>query len=76
MANIRVRVENGKIVGDAPAGLEEGVELELSIADSGDDMTEEELARLSQALEKAWQSVKAGRVRPAEDALADLRSKR
>ncbi len=76
MANLKVRVENGKIVGDAPPGLEEGEELELSIADPGDDLTEEELARLNRALEEAWRSVKEGRVRPAEDALSELRAKR
>ena len=76
MANLKVRVENGKIVGDAPPGLEEGEELELSIADPGDDVTEEELVRLNRALEEAWRSVKEGRVRPAEDALSELRAKR
>ena len=76
MANIKVRVENGRIIGDAPPGFEDGAELELSIADPGDDMTDEELARLNQALEEAWRSVQEGRVRPAEDVLADLRTKR
>lgn len=76
MANIKVRVENGKIIGDAPPGLEEGAELELSIADPEDEMTDEELGRLNQALEEAWRSVKEGRVRPAEDVLGDLRSRR
>ena len=76
MANLKLRVENGKIVGDAPPGLEEGEELELSIADPGDDLTEGELAQLNRALEDAWRAVKEGRVRPAEDALSELRSKR
>jgi hypothetical protein len=75
MSHIRARVENGKIVADAPPGLQDGVELELSIADPGDDMTEEELARLNRALDDAWRSVKEGRVRPAEDVLTDLRSR-
>ena len=56
MDNLKVRVQNGKVVGDAPPGLEEGEELELSIADPGDDLTEEELARLNRALEEAWRS--------------------
>ena len=76
MDNLKVRVQNGKVVGDAPPGLEEGEELELSIADPGDDLTEEELAQLNRALEEAWRSVKEGRVRPAEDVLSKLRSKR
>ena len=76
MSNLKVRVENGKIVGDAPPGLEEGDELELSIADPGDDLTEEELAQLNRALEDAWAAVKEGRVRRAEDVLSELRAKR
>lgn len=76
MANIKVRVEKGKIVGDAPPGFEDGAELELSIADPGDDMTDEELARLNRALEEAWRSVNEGLVRPAKDVLADLRPNR
>ena len=75
MANLKVRVENGKIVGEAPPGLPEGTELELSLADPGDDMTEEELAELNRALEASWRSVKEGRLRPAEDVISDLRSK-
>ncbi|MBN1444453.1 MAG: hypothetical protein JXA90_17200 [Planctomycetes bacterium] len=76
MANIRVRVENGKIVGEAPPGVEEGEEFEISIADPGDDMTDEDLARLNAALDEAWRAVREGRARPAEDVLRDLHSKR
>jgi hypothetical protein len=76
MANLKARIENGKIVGDAPPGLEDGTELELSIADPGDDMTEEDLERLNRALEEAWRSVKAGNVRLADDVLADLRARK
>jgi hypothetical protein len=74
MASIRVRIEQGKIVGEAPPGFQEGDELELSITDPGDDMTEAELARLNCALEDAWRAVQAGRVRPAEELLDELQS--
>ena len=76
MANLKVRVENGKIVGVAPPGLPEGTELELALADPGDEMTEEELEQLNRALEASWRSVQAGRVRPAEEVISELRSKR
>ena len=75
MASFKVRVEGGKLVGTAPPGLPEGTELEVSVADPGDDMTEEELAELNRALEAAWQSVQKGDVRPAEEAIARLRKK-
>jgi len=73
METIKVRVENGNIIGAAPPGLPEGTELELRLADPGDDLTEEELAALNNALEKAWRSVEAGRFRPARDVISDLR---
>ena len=72
MKAIRVRVENGRSSGDAPAGLPEG-EVDLALADADDDMNETELARLNEALERGFESIKAGRFRPARDALADLR---
>ena len=74
MGNIRVRVEAGKLIGDAPPGFEDGTELELTLADPGDEMTSDELNRLNLALEEAWRAIREGRVRPAEDVLRDLRS--
>ena len=66
METIKVRVENGKIVGPAPRGMPEGTELELRIADPGDAMTEDEIAAVNEALAAAWRSVKAGRFRNEE----------
>ncbi len=72
MKAIRVRVENGQITGDAPPGMQDG-EVDLVMADEDDGMTEAELARLNNALERGFQSVKAGRFRPARDVIVDLR---
>jgi hypothetical protein len=72
MKAIRVRVENGRITGDAPPGLPEG-ELDLVLADADDDMPDAELARLNDALERGFEAIKAGGFRPARDAIADLR---
>lgn len=74
MKAIRVRIENGRITGDAPPGLPEG-EVDLVLADSDDEMTEAELARLNDALEHGLEAIKAGRFRPARDAIADLRQR-
>jgi hypothetical protein len=76
MQALKVRVENGKIVGDAPAGFTEGTELELCLAEPEEEMTDEELVALNAALDAAWRSVEAGRVRPAQDVIAGLRSRR
>jgi hypothetical protein len=69
---IRVRVENGRITGDAPAGLPEG-ELELCLAEPDDDMSDAERAQPDEALARGFESIKAGRFRPAADLISDLR---
>jgi hypothetical protein len=72
MKAIRVRVENGRISGEAPEGLPDG-EVDLCLADPDDEMSDEELARLHDALARGFESIKAGRFRPAADVIADLR---
>ena len=69
---IRVRVENGRITGEAPPGLPEG-EVELCLAEPEDEMSDEELARLDEALARGFEAIKAGRFRPAVDVIADVR---
>jgi hypothetical protein len=69
MKAIRVRVENGRITGDAPPGLPDG-EVDLCLADADDDLSEAELARLNEALHRAFEAVQAGRFRPAQDVIA------
>lgn len=76
MQALKVRVKNGKIVGDAPPGFSEGSELELCLAEPEEEMSEEELAALRTALDRAWRSLEAGRFRPAAEVLADLRARR
>jgi hypothetical protein len=72
MKAIRVRIENGRITGEAPPGLPEG-EIDLILADAHEDMSEAELARLNDAFERGFEAIKAGRFRPAREVLADLR---
>ena len=72
MKAIRVRVENGRITGDAPAGLPDG-EVDLCLAEPDDEMSDEELARLNEALARGFASITAGRFRPAADVIADIR---
>jgi hypothetical protein len=74
MSALKVRVEKGRISGQAPAGLPDG-EHELCLAEPEDTMTEAELEELNSALEAAWQSIKAGRYKPAQTVLAELRER-
>ena len=72
MKAIRVRIENGQITGEAPAGLPDG-EVDLCIAEPDDEMSADELVRLNDALARGFESIKAGRFRPAADVISDLR---
>ena len=76
MEALKVRVENGRVVGPAPSGLAEGTELELCLADPEDDMSDEELAALRSALDAGWRSMEAGRYRPASEVVSELRARR
>jgi len=46
---------------------------DLVLADTDDDMSEAELARLNEVLERGFEAIKAGRFRPAREVVADLR---
>jgi hypothetical protein len=72
MKAIRVHVENGRITGEAPPELPDG-EVELRLAEPEDEMSDEELARLDDALARGFESIKAGRFRPAADVIKHLR---
>ena len=72
MKAIRVRVENGRISGDAPPGTPDG-DLELRLAEPEDEMSDEELARLNESLAQGFEQIQAGQVRPAADVIAELR---
>jgi hypothetical protein len=57
---------------DDPTDLPEGTEVELFPADGWDDLDDDDRRRLHEALAASESDVIAGRVRPAEDVLADL----
>jgi hypothetical protein len=76
MNSLKVRVQGGQLVGDAPAGLAEGTELELCLAEPDEEMTEEQARELNRALEAAWRSLESGRARPVADVIAELRALR
>lgn len=59
---------------DEPTDLPEGTVLELVADDEGDDLDATERAALHDAIERAMDAARAGKVRPAADVLAELRS--
>ena len=74
METIKVRVEKGKIVGDAPSGLPDGTELELQIADPADQLSEQDIQAINQNLEAALRSIREGRVFLADDVISESNS--
>ena len=76
MPGFRARVRNGRLVVDEPTELPEGTVLDLVVDDEGDDMDDAERAALDASIALALDAVRAGKVRPAADVVADLRAKR
>jgi hypothetical protein len=76
----KIRVENGRIQIDEPTDLPNGTELYLVPAaplegEQVDDLDDEERAELHQAIREGFDDAKAGRTIPAEQWLAELRSR-
>jgi hypothetical protein len=73
--SIRAKVSSGRLVVDEPTLLPEGTTLNLVVDDEGDDLDDQERAALDAHLVAGWRSAQAGKVRPANELLAELRSK-
>ena len=75
MHALKARVVNGRYVIDEPALLPEGAEVELQLI-GGDDLDDEERARLHAAIEEGLEDADAGRVISMEQSLAEIRALR
>lgn len=75
MSTMRARVQNGRLVLDAPTVLPEGTVLDLVVDDEGDDLDETERAAPNAAISKAWVAVSTGQGRPASEVLSALRKR-
>ncbi|MBN1608271.1 MAG: hypothetical protein JW940_16685 [Polyangiaceae bacterium] len=73
MHALKTRVENGRIRLDQPTNLPDGAEVELVIV-GGDELDDEERARLHEALDEAEADIDAGRVVSEEDVWTALRA--
>ena len=69
------RVENGRIVVDGRTDLPEGTVLHLVLDDDGDDLDEEERARLHAALDEARAELDRGEGVPADDVIDRLEAR-
>lgn len=71
MKGISIRVENGKISGEAPAGLPDG-EYVLALMEPDDETDEAAAAALEAALHRGLDDVRHGRTRAADEFAAEL----
>jgi hypothetical protein len=76
MSPIRATVKDGRLVLNEPTSLPEGTTLDLVVDDGGDSLTPEERKVLDDAIAKAWASAQAGKLRPADQLIAELRARR
>lgn len=76
MGPLRARVKKGRLVLDEPTTLPEGTVIDLVIDDDGDDLTDDELRALHDALSASSRSAEAGHLRPASRILDELRRRR
>jgi hypothetical protein len=63
---LRATVKAGRLVLDEPVDLSEGTVVELMPVDQGDDLDDEDRARLHAALDRSQKDFLAGRGIPAE----------
>ncbi len=74
MQTLKAHVRSGRLVLDEPTEFPEGTVLDLTLADHGDDLDEDERAALHAALDTSWASARAGKTHPAKQILHKLKS--
>jgi hypothetical protein len=72
---LRATVRAGRLVLDEPVELPEGTVVDLMPVDQGDDLDDEDRARLHAALARSHEDFLAGRSVPADRVMAELRAK-
>lgn len=70
---LKARVRGGRLILDEPTELPENSEVELVLADEGDDLDGDDRARLHESLQRSAEQFRAGRGIDANQALAWLR---
>jgi len=70
---LKGRVQAGKVVIDEALNLPEGSEVDLIVVDPGDDLDDDERARLHAALTVAQEEIERGEGVAAEDLIEALR---
>jgi hypothetical protein len=72
---LRATVKDGHLVLHKPVDLPEGTIVDLMPVDDGDDLDDDDRARLHAALDRSQKVFLAGKGIPAEAVLAELRAR-
>jgi hypothetical protein len=72
---IRGHVQGGRLLVDEPVDLPDGSEVALAVVDEGDDLDEEDRARLHEAIQAGQAELDRGEGVPASVVIASLRAK-
>jgi hypothetical protein len=73
--SLRATVKDGHLVLHEPVDLPEGTVVDLMPVDDGDDLDDDNRARLHAALDRSQRDFLAGKGIPAEEVLAELRAR-
>jgi hypothetical protein len=73
--NLRGRVQAGRLLVDEPIDLPDGAEVALSVVDDGDDLDNEDRARLHEAIRAGQAEMDRGEGIPAAEVIARLRTR-
>jgi hypothetical protein len=72
MSALRARVTAGRLVLDVPTSLPEGTEIDLVVADDGDELDDAERVLLHESIRQSMAQVAAGESVSAEEVLGSL----
>ena len=73
---LKAKVHGGRLILDEPVDMTEGSEVELVVVNYGDDLDDEDRARLQEALRVAERALDAGLTVDADKVIRQMRASR
>lgn len=74
MKPLKARVENGRLVLNEPTDLPDGTEVTLVVDGDGDDLDDQEREALYADLDESLADADAGKTRPAQEILREIKT--
>ena len=70
---VRARVQNGRLRLDEPTDLPDGTEVDLAVVEDGDELDDEDRAKLHAAIKASGAEFRAGKGIPSDEVIAELK---